>query len=118
MAIDLAVELTSMQSTPRIDRNQVEIVLNAYAVANNSRLTARHLDVVTSLMETKSLADAADLLCISVHTMRRHVEAILDRSGLPLRGAAELRGWCLGVRDSLACGEIWTLATIKNGLNR
>jgi len=104
-AINLALGLSSMIPTARPD-NYPGMVLSALAANRGNKLTSRHLQVVRTIVETETLEEAGSRLCIATNTMRNHVTAIIQRSGLTLRGAAELRGWCLGIVYASSKSEI------------
>lgn len=111
LATYLEMELRSMLPNALTDSDQVVAVLEARAATNHRKLTYRHLDAARALMQTETLKEAAGQLGISLYTMRNHVRAIIQRTGLPLGGAAELRGWCLGVKDLQSSREIWYQGT-------
>lgn len=111
MAARLAIGLKSiLPNSP--EEEPVIAVLRARATASGSKLSSRHLEAAVAVMQSETLKAAADQLFISVHTIRKRVQTIIDRTRLPLRGADELRGWLIAVRD---LPGFWSLETRKNG---
>lgn len=98
-ALDLVMELRAILPSPISEGEEVKALLKQQASASGSKLTARHLEAVIALMQTETLEEAAARLHISHNTMRNHVRAIIQRTDLNIRTAAELRGWCIGVTD-------------------
>lgn len=69
----------------------------AAAVGNNiaplPELTARELEIITLLARGKSSQDAADILDLSVNTIRTHRQNIMNK--LDLHNAAEMTAWAI-----------------------
>ena len=101
-AQELAIGISTMLPKPVRKANRAVAVLKRYARDNGKKLTDRQCEAAIALMQTTTLMNAAKSLCVSEGTMRRVVRTIIDHTGLPLEGAEELRGWCLGVSDPLA----------------
>jgi DNA-binding CsgD family transcriptional regulator len=58
--------------------------------AGAAPLSAREHEVLEWMTHGKTNAEIAAILCISLHTVKRHVEKILQKLGVPNRGAAAL----------------------------
>jgi DNA-binding NarL/FixJ family response regulator len=60
-------------------------------------LTARELEILRLIAQGLSNQEIADLLCLSVHTVKNHVHNLLERLGLTTRAEAveyaRARGW-------------------------
>ena len=101
-ALELTIGLSAMLPKRVRKANRAVAVLKQHARDNGKKLTDRQCEAAIALMQTTTLMNAAKSLCVSEGTMRRVVRTIIDHTGLPLEGAEELRGWCLGVSDPLA----------------
>ena len=69
------------------------------AVADCHGLTPRQAEVALLLAERRTNREIASALCISVHTARHHVEAVLAHLGVNRRGVQETIERCIA-RDS------------------
>ena len=69
---------------------------------NEPRLTPAERKVVRTLATTEADQDAADQLCISLNTLRRHGNNIIAKLGLAekgVRGLSGLRSYLNGIQD-------------------
>jgi DNA-binding CsgD family transcriptional regulator len=83
-------ELTVRPFVHRSTGRGLVLVERALPAALASPLSAREHEVLEWMTHGKTNAEIATILGISLHTVKRHVEKILQKLGVPNRGAAAL----------------------------
>ncbi|MBL8765667.1 MAG: helix-turn-helix transcriptional regulator, partial [Phycisphaerae bacterium] len=87
---------------PDIAQHPASQIRNNYTTPENSYnvLTGRERDVLIAAAKGLSIEAMADALCISVHTIRKHLSNIYEKIGVSDRSEAVAWAWKIKLMET------------------